>query len=224
MHRSMVLSQFDVVSGHMTSSKVITQNLYSIGHSTMPIEAFVERLRDLSINAVADVRSSPYSGRVPHFNRPTLRATLQREAISYVFLGKELGGRPIDPADYSNGVADYEKMSRQPAFADGIERLKRGTRRYRIAMMCSEHDPLECHRCLLVSRKLKESGLDVQHVRRDGSISTQAEIEDRLLEMHSSAHDDFFAPRDLRLADAYRQQAGRFAYSVLDNWDKEGVA
>ena len=108
--------------------------------------------------AVADVRSSPYSRHSPHFSRDELRAELRSEGISYVFLGNELGGRPKDRRFYCEGVADYEKMAQTPEFKTGLDRVIEGARKYRIALMCSEHDPLDCHRCLLVGRALAQRG------------------------------------------------------------------
>ena len=133
--------------------------IWTIGHSTLSYESFVQRLKASSVTAVADVRSAPFSRHFPHFNRKELQAALRKDAISYVYLGKELGGRPESEELYSGGVADYEKMARSAIFTDGLNRVIEGSEIYRIALMCSEHDPLDCHRCLLVGRRLSERSL-----------------------------------------------------------------
>ena len=74
------------------------------------------------MTAVADVRSAPVSRFSPHFNKTALAASLAGHDIDYVFLGKELGGRPERPELYTQGVADYEKMAASPEFRAGLAR------------------------------------------------------------------------------------------------------
>src|SRR5262245_50233341 len=117
--------------------------LYSVGHSTHDLPAFVELLKRAGVTAVADVRTYPSSQWIPHFNRPELERALPAHGIAYVFLGDLLGGRPDDTGLYDDsGRIDYEKVRRTSAFQNGLERLLRGAERYRIAMMCAEPDPL----------------------------------------------------------------------------------
>ena len=190
--------------------------IYSIGHSTMTELELVEKLKKFSIDVVADVRSSPFSRRLPHFNKLAIKASLREHNIDYVFLGKELGGRPSNTSDFSGGVANYERMSQRQDFIEGLKRLKKGAQKFRVVMMCSEQNPLECHRCLLVGKSLSDDECDVLHILKNESILNQNQIEDRLLEMHSSLHDDLFLPRDDRLRAAYREQNERVAYSIYD--------
>ena len=159
-----------------------TNEVFTIGHSTLSWEGFVSLLRRANVTAIADVRTSPYSRHYPHFNRDDLREELRSDGISYVFLGKELGGRPSERRFYRDGVADYEKMAQASEFNKGLERVIEGSKKYRIALMCSERDPLDCHRCLLVGRALAERGVRVSHILDDGRIVSQSEIEDKLLE------------------------------------------
>jgi uncharacterized protein (DUF488 family) len=149
----------------------------TIGHSTHSWERFVSLLRHANISAIADVRTSPYSRQHPHFNRDELLQELRSEGISYVFLGKQLGGRPSARRLYSDGIADYEKMAKAPEFSEGLKRVLEGARKYRVALMCSEADPMDCHRCLLVSRALAGCGARVSHVLSDGTVVSHAEIE-----------------------------------------------
>jgi uncharacterized protein (DUF488 family) len=190
-----------------------TTHVFTIGHSTHSWERFVGLLRSANVTAVADVRSSPYSRHCPHFNRDELRDELRRENISYVFLGNELGGRPRERRLYHDGIADYEKMSRSSTFGEGIDRVIEGAGRLRIALLCSEQDPLECHRCLLVGRALAERGVAVSHILSDATIATHGAMEDRLLEICGRAGADLFASRAERLAMAYRERARKVAFT-----------
>jgi hypothetical protein len=153
------------------------------------------------------LRTSPYSRHYPHFNGNELREELRLDGISYVFLGKELGGRPSRSELYSHGIADYERMAETSEFAKGLDRVVEGAKNYRIALMCSERDPLHCHRCLLVGRALAERGIGVSHILDDGRVVSHTEIEDRLLEITGRNAEDLFTPRAERLAAAYRERA-----------------
>jgi uncharacterized protein (DUF488 family) len=185
----------------------------TVGHSTMAYEQFLDVLRHASVNAIADVRTAPYSRHFPQFNRPTLQAELRRDHIAYVFLGEELGGRPNDPRLFHQGVADYEKMAATDLFAKGLARVVAGARKYRIAMMCSEQDPLDCHRCLLVGRALHERGAAVKHVLTSGRIASQKDIEATLLHLAGKSEADLYQPADERLAAAYRDRASKVAFA-----------
>lgn len=188
-------------------------DIYSIGHSTHSRERFSALLQQAGVNAIADVRSSPFSRHFPHFSQSDLKQWMRRDSVSYVFLGKELGGRPSSPSLFSDGVADYEAMAATSPFAEGLERLIKGAESHRIAMMCSEHDPLDCHRCLLVARQLAERGLTVGHIMPRGEISSHVQMEERMLKLEALNADDLFAPRSERLANAYRQRNMKVAYS-----------
>ncbi len=188
-------------------------NVLTIGHSTHSWDRFVALLRSAGVTAVADVRTSPYSRHLPQFNRNELREELRSSGISYVFLGGELGGRPKESRFYCDGAADYEKMAKAPAFNRGLNRVIEGARKHRIALMCSEHDPLDCHRCLLVARALAERGVRVDHILGHGAIVGHATLEDELLELTGRSADDLFASRSERLAAAYRDRARKVAFT-----------
>ena len=187
--------------------------VFSIGHSSMSYEEFVRSLRNASITAVADVRSMPFSRRNPQFNRDTLRDELRIDGIAYVFLGEELGGRPKERQYFCEGVADYEKMAKSSDFERGLRRVIEGSKQYRIALMCSEHDPLECHRCLLVGRALHERGATVRHILPNKMFLDQAEVERRLIQLSRQDSADLFQSYRERLAEAYRKRASKVAYS-----------
>jgi len=188
-------------------------SVLTIGHSAHPWERFAALLQGAGVTAIGDVRTSPYSRRSPHFNRDQLREKLRQVGVAYVFLGGELGGRPKEPKLYSNGVADYEGMAKSAEFSKGLRRVIEGAKDYRIALLCSEQDPLSCHRCLLVGRALANHGVEVRHILSQGAVKTQAEIEHRLLELHGQDAHDLFLPRTDKLAAAYRAQARKVAFA-----------
>lgn len=158
--------------------------LYTIGHSSHTVEYFVELLRAHNIEVVVDVRSSPFSRRFPHFNQPVLRSYLRDVGIKYVPMGDELGGRPDSPYFYDEkGHVDYGKIARTEFFQKGLDRLQRGMERYRIALMCSEENPNECHRRLLIARALCDSNPSLRerifHIRGNGCVVSELELYQR---------------------------------------------
>ncbi len=199
--------------------------IFTIGHSNHPIGRFIALLADAGVTAVADVRSAPVSRFSPQFNRKALSASLGEHGIAYTFLGDELGGRPQQPEMFTGGVADYEKMAATESFRDGLNRLIDGARRYRTAAMCSEADPLDCHRCLLVARAMTERGLPVAHILASGDTVTHAEIEARLLDLaHLSEAGLLLGSRDERLAEAYRARGRKIAYAPKVSAPRGGAA
>jgi uncharacterized protein (DUF488 family) len=199
-----------------------TDRLFSIGHSSHDLACFLGLLHRAGVTALADVRSQPFSQRWPQFNRPELERALRTEEIVYVFLGDRLGGRPQQPSLYhATGRVDYEKVRATPAFRRGLDDLLGGLESHAVAMMCSEADPLDCHRGLMIAPALVERGVAPRHLRRDGSVETTAEMEERLLAATGVGRgvvDGLFAAqvtdeeRRQMLAEAYRAMARRKAY------------
>jgi len=191
--------------------------VYTIGHSTQSISAFVSLLRQYDVNAVADVRSHPHSTRSPHFSQGALQASLEASGIRYVFLGRELGARRDEKECYVNGQAKYEKIAVLPVFASGIERLLSGAKKYRIALMCAEQDPLTCHRTILVCHELKKHDVMIKHICRNGTLETHENAERRLVSEEFGGADqrDMFAascsPSEM-LEQAYARRADSIAY------------
>ncbi len=177
----------------------------TIGHSAHDLPTFQRLLVRAEVGVVVDVRSNPAS-RLPHFNRTALKERLNAAGVGYVFLGFELGGRPR-----SGGVADYEKMAINPIFTEGLARVEEMAVRMRLALMCSEYEPLTCHRCLLVGRRLAERDGSVAHILRDGTIEPNEVTEDRLLALTRQTERDLLATREDRLRAAYRIQGLRIA-------------
>lgn len=190
----------------------MTATVYTIGHSDHSIAAFAGLLREHQIDAIADVRSHPFSRRYPQFNREPLQAALREHGVRYVFLGRECGARRDDPACYLGDKVQFERVAQSLPFRSGLERVKAGARRYRLALMCAERDPLSCHRTILVSRALVAEGLEVRHILADGALETQAQALTRLREQLGLQHPDLFCDDAQLEVLAYRQQGERIAY------------
>lgn len=199
----------------MTNS--LDQNLLTIGHSNLPADQFLAQLKAHGVTAVADVRSVPFSRRFPWFSSRTLAERLQSKGIDYVMVGDALGGRPGNPALYRDGIADYEAMAGTSEFRAGIERVVTEMGRHRLCLMCSEREPLDCHRCLLVSRAMARRGFAIGHILGDGSVEPHAAAEERLLAgLRPGAGADLFGDRESRLAEAYRHRARKIAARLSD--------
>jgi hypothetical protein len=191
-----------------------TFDLFTIGHSNIPAERFIALLRGGGVEVVADVRSVPASRFCPWFSAKNLAPLLAGANMDYVFFGDELGGRPRDPSVYCDGVADYEAMAQRPSFQVGLDRLLAQAGHHRLCLMCSERDPLDCHRCLLVARMLAARGVRVGHIQHDGGIESHGAIERQLLEGAGEGSDLFVAGQNERLAAAYRRRARAVAYRL----------
>lgn len=149
-------------------------SIYTVGHSNQSAEEFLQLLRRHEIKVVVDVRSAPYSRWAPQFNQREIRHSLTAAGLHYLYLGKELGGRPASAELYdAEGHARYDLMAQTAAFRSGIERVLSGIQKYRVALMCSEENPQDCHRRLLVGRVLLDHGVALLHLRADGSIQQE---------------------------------------------------
>lgn len=186
--------------------------VYTIGHSTHSIEAFIGFLQRHEITVLADVRSRPYSRYSPQFDREALIRALPLHGIRYGFLGRELGGRPDDAACYENGRVCYARVAETEPFRRGIERILRAARCARVALMCTEKEPLDCHRTLLVARALAARGIVVRHILEDGRLEEHGAAMDRLLDLTGVPRADLFHTREELIDEAIRRQEGRVAY------------
>jgi len=150
------------------------QPVFTIGHSTHQSDWFVNLIKRYEIEVLVDIRSHPFSQRVPHFDLDAIRESVRAAGIRYVYLGRELGGRPADTNLYDeDGRVLYGKVAETALFKTGIERLEKGVHRYRVALMCSEEDPAGCHRRLLVGRVLAGLGILSSHIRGDATVETE---------------------------------------------------
>lgn len=154
--------------------------LFSIGHSNHPLAHFLALLQQHRIEVLADVRSMPFSRFNPQFNRGKLDSSLREAGIRYEFLGDELGARTKDPEMLEDGKVSYAKIARSTAFQHGLARLLREAGEHRVAMMCAEKEPLQCHRTLLVGREAEKAGASVTHILADGALEENRHAMERL--------------------------------------------
>ncbi len=201
------------VGRNVTGTRTATI-IYTIGHSNHPIDKFIGLLKQHGISAVADVRSSPYSRHNPQFNTKILTAALRRTGIAYVFLGEELGARPKNPDCYDNGRVDFVRLAAREEFNRGIERVLKGGKKYRLALMCAEKEPLDCHRTILICHYLRRLGIGIKHILADGTVEDHRQTESRLLKV-AGLTSTLFIPDDddsNALDQAYARRAGEIAY------------
>ena len=201
--------------------------VFTVGHSNHPPELFVGLLQRHSVEEVVDVRSSPYSRYSPHFNKDALEGSLENVDIGYVYLGGELGGRPKDRSCYDDdGRVLFDQVAETDPFIDALGVIIRAADERRIALMCAEKEPLECHRTLLVAKALVERGLVIEHILADGGLESHETAMDRLLDSFKLPRNgDMFRDRDETVAEALARQVKKVAYvgakppTRSDDWD-----
>ncbi len=187
-------------------------SVFTIGHSTHTIGKLIDLLQRNEITAIADVRSQPWSRMNPQFNRDSLTERLGANGIHYVFLGQELGARTDDRSCYVNGKVQYDRLAQTTHFQRGLDRVERGSREQRIALMCAEKDPLTCHRTILVCRHLVDRGIDVQHILDSGAVEPHSSAVSRLLMEERLPQHDLFRSRSELEHEAYARRGERIAY------------
>ncbi|WP_457629892.1 DUF488 domain-containing protein [Oceanithermus sp.] len=150
--------------------------LYTIGHSNLPLERFLELLRARGVEVVVDVRARPFSRHNPQYNHQPFARELARAGFGYVWMGDRLGGVPHG----SRRRLNVEERLGDPDFRRGLAELVELANRHVVALVCAEEDPRRCHRRYLVVRGLVEFGAlepgEVGHIRADGRLVTEAEL------------------------------------------------
>lgn len=162
------------------------KRIYTIGHSTEPVECLITRLKQHAINCVVDVRSIPYSQYAHQYNASFIKGMLREVHINYLYMGKEFGARQ-EKAQYfdEKGILDFLKYQKSPSFQNGVIRIENGIKKdYKIAFMCTEKDPIDCHRNIMVAKYFFNQGYSIGNIMIDGSIQEQEEVEQRLLDQY----------------------------------------
>lgn len=184
--------------------------IYTIGHSNHTIEKFLELLQTNNINCICDVRSIPYSKFAEHYIRYNIKEILNKNNIEYLFFGEELGARRKEDSLLTNGTVDFDKVAVDEKFLTGIERIQIGIKKgNRIVLMCTEKEPMECHRTILISKKLTEIGIKVIHILLNGTLIDHKQVESDLIDKYFPDKNqisifELYEPRDF-LKEAYRK-------------------
>jgi hypothetical protein len=162
-----------------TSDMTPTESIpiYTLGYGHRAIEDFIALLQSYQIAYVVDVRSAPYSRFKPEFSKDTLERALKEGGLRYLYLGNILGGRPDDTSCYIDGKVDYEAIKTKDWYQEGIERIKTAfEQQHRVALMCSEGKPEQCHRTKLLAVSLIEAGVKVVHIDETDTLKSQEDI------------------------------------------------
>ena len=155
----------------------MTTQILTIGHSNHTWETFSPLLLDNEIELLVDVRSNPVSRFAPFANHRTLPDLLESVGIDYEFMGGPLGGKPADRTMYDpKGKPDYRKMRSLDEFQDAIDQLVGMASRRRTVILCSEEDPSQCHRRLLLGPSLEAANCESLHVRGDGAVHNNEQL------------------------------------------------
>jgi uncharacterized protein (DUF488 family) len=153
--------------------------LYTIGHSTHPIEIFLSLLAQPEIAMLADVRSFPGSRRWPQFNRDALKASVERAGISYEWFRVLGGRRHSSPRDSPHkawqhaAFRSYADYADTAEFVGGIKWLSEVAAAQRSVIMCSEGLWWRCHRRIIADHMMAR-GWHVLHIMPDGKLVTHS--------------------------------------------------
>lgn len=158
---------------------------YTIGHTNKTYDIFLNELMQSKINCIVDVRSTPYSKYVPQYDRERLKKFLNDNGILYIFMGDELGARRDDDSLYmDDGTIDFAKVCLTKEFNTGILRIVDGlSKGFTIGIMCTERFAIDCHRFLLVSRALKDKGIEVIHIDGHDLLMNQ-DVERKMVDLY----------------------------------------
>ena len=142
--------------------------IYTVGHGNRSIEEFTALLRDAGIECLVDVRAYPASRRHPQFAQDALAESLSRAGIRYVWQGKALGGRRKPRANSphialrNESFRAYADHMGTPEFKTALDQLIEQGGNNKVAIMCAERLPWQCHR-YLISDSLVARGVEVRH-------------------------------------------------------------
>lgn len=194
--------------------------VFTVGHSTHDIKYFIELLNKYSVNCLIDVRSSPYSRIAPQFNKDALNSILKSNKILYAHFEKEFGARHTKPSLLDDGKVDFDKVRDTVEFKQGVQRLEKSLElEYRVALMCAEANPFDCHRFSMISYQLVKEGFQVRHILQNGELVDNSELEEWLLKKYyrKLPQSTLFekVTREMQIEAAYRLRGKDIAFSAL---------
>lgn len=199
----------------------MAKELYTIGYSGFPdVEEFVSTLKQYGIQILIDVRSSPFSTYYEDYNKDLLTLTLHKNGIFYSNYARQFGARQEDKSFYINGRLDFETFARSKQFLEGLQSVEKS--KAKIAFMCAEKHPSECHRAILVTRAFHERGHKIVHIKPGNITLSQEDIERELLDKYfpdraqTSLFDDVEKTEDEYIAEAYRFRNDEIGFKLED--------
>lgn len=199
--------------------------LYTIGHSNHSQEEFLRMIQEHHIDCIVDVRSLPASKHSPQFNQEALDSFLKYHQVNYQFFGKEFGARRTDSFN-QQGQVDFELAVKSALFQQGVERIQSLLASHHVTLMCSEANPIECHRFAFVARYFHNHEVCVQHILKDASLITHAQLEKEMINQYLHVRKPLLADVDElfgtytaedQLLDAYRLKNKEIGYC----WEQE---
>lgn len=199
----------------------MSNTLYTIGYSGYATKDFLFELKTHGVNAVIDVRSTPFSEYFKDYDKPNLERILNPNRIYYRSYASQFGARQTNPNYFNtNGILDFEKYSRTQVFKLAVDLLLTSMDQgYAFALMCAEKDPMTCHRSILIGRAFQSAGCQVVHLMPGGLSETQSELEERLVDKFFPTRNQIslFGDRtsdDQYLESAYRRQNTEIGYRL----------
>lgn len=199
------------------------KQIYTIGYTSYLFDNFIETLIKYNITSLIDVRSTPFSQHYSDYNKGAIEIALKRSGILYRNYAHEFGARQENKAFYSEGgYLDFSKFMSSKQFLEGIDKVRKGVEKgYVFALMCAEKDPINCHRSIMIGKGFKAFGYNVNHIKSDGNVETQNELEKRLLDMYFKDRQQlsFFTTEndeDFLISECYRKRNQEIGFSMED--------
>ena len=184
---------------------------------------FISELKKYGINVLIDVRSSPYSSYYTQYDRENLERLLKASGIYYRNYARQFGARQEDRKYYVDGVLNFKLFTQSGQFAEGADKVDAAIKAgYQPALMCAEKNPAECHRAIMVGKKLSDEQHDVLHIIPGGELKSQAEVGNELLNLYFPDRDQYslFVPDDRDeqelIEEAYAKQNLKIGFKLED--------
>jgi len=194
--------------------------IYTVGHSTHQLDFFLSLIKEYNVNCIIDVRSVAASSYNPQYNQEPFKNYLKNHGVTYMHFPEKFGARFNDPDLLDDeGKVDFEKVRKSYNFKMGVERLWQGLEKgFKMALMCSESEPLDCHRFSMVSLALVKDGFDVKHIMKDKTLKSNSDLEKTLLKKYDKKlpKPDMFNPDisvEDQLKEAYRLKNKEIGFS-----------
>lgn len=205
----------------MRKSFLNKEIIFTIGYTCFDMKDFIKQLKLYKITCIIDVRSIPKSTYYTDFNIETLPGILAENNILYRHYANEFGARQDNHELYPNGYLDFELFAMTAPFKRGLKRIANGLKQgQRFCLMCAEKDPYNCHRCILVSRKLRDEGYEIRHIVGHEKYITQEQIDIRLLDNYFPMREQtsLFSDENLTaeeyLNEAYKKRNKEIGYKI----------